>query len=74
MTMSDDKKFFDSHAKAHKLAQDLIAEGINPYAVAGIFQAIATQMYRIMLDDEEFRSLMDTVINSTDTGTEKVYH
>ena len=45
-------------------------------AVAGIFQAIATQMYRTMLDDDEFIALMASVIDTSQDmkKEEKVYH
>ena len=77
--MDEDKSFLKAHMEAHKLMQDLIAKGINPMAVAGIFQAIATQMYRAMLDDNEFASLMATVIDSgldmkPEREINKVYH
>tara|TARA_B100000965_G_scaffold37692_2_gene27827 strand:- start:4341 stop:4565 length:225 start_codon:yes stop_codon:yes gene_type:complete len=74
--MDEDKSFIKAHMDAHKLMQDLVANGVNPMAVAGIFQAIATQMYRTMLDDDEFVALMASVIDtSKDTKQEeKVYH
>tara|TARA_B100001109_G_C18689804_1_gene392806 strand:+ start:111 stop:335 length:225 start_codon:yes stop_codon:yes gene_type:complete len=74
--MEEDKSFLKAHMDAHKLMQDLVANGINPMAVAGIFQAIATQMYRTMLDDDEFIALMASVIDTSQDmkKEEKVYH
>ena len=43
--------------EAHKLMQDLIAKGIDPNGSSRNIQAIATQMYRAMLNDTEFASI-----------------
>tara|TARA_X000001036_G_scaffold11173_1_gene9804 strand:- start:1479 stop:1703 length:225 start_codon:yes stop_codon:yes gene_type:complete len=74
--MEEDKSFIKAHMDAQKLMQDLVASGVNPMAVAGIFQAIATQMYRTMLDDDEFIALMASVIDTSQDfkKEEKVYH
>ena len=72
--MDEDKVFLQAHMRVQKIAEDLVSEGISPLAVAGIFQALATQMYRNMLDDDEFKSLMKTVIDTSRPVTEKVYH
>jgi len=77
--MEEDKEFLKAHMEAHKFMQDLIEKGIEPMAIAGIFQAIATQMYRAMLNDTEFASLMATVIDSgldmkPEREINKVYH
>ena len=79
MNMEEDKEFLKAHMEAHKFMQDLIEKGIEPMAIAGIFQAIATQMYRAMLNDTEFASLMATVIDSgldmkPEREINKVYH
>lgn len=51
--------------KLQDLVIELIDDGMSPMAVAGIVQASATKMYRVMLDDKEFEELMGTVIKSS---------
>jgi len=50
--------------KLQDLVIELLDDGMSPMAVAGIIQASATKMYRVMLDDKEFEELMGTVIKS----------
>jgi hypothetical protein len=51
--------------KLQDLVIELLDDGMSPMAVAGIIQASATKMYRVMLDDKEFEELMGTVIKSS---------
>ena len=58
--MDEDAKFIEAHMKVHMLMTELL-EDAPPSAVAGIFQACATQIYKTILTQEEFQNLMDTV-------------
>ena len=61
----DEKIFMEAHMKVQKLITELLNDGIPPMAIAGIVQATATQMYRNMLNEEEFIMLMASVVDAS---------
>ncbi len=71
----DDEAFTKAHMKMNLQVQELIGNGVNPLAVAGILQALATQLYRALLTDDDFDRMMATVIDSSkELKHEKVLH
>ena len=70
--MTDDEreaKFIEAHTTIYDVIIELFHQGISPAEVAGILQASATRIYRGILSEEEYVSLMKTVI---ETGVEGI--
>ena len=71
--MKDDEreeKFMEAHAIIFETIVDLFEQGVSPAEVAGILQASATRIYRGILSEEEYVSLMKTVIETGVEGME----
>lgn len=64
-----EEKFLKAHAIIFDTIVDLFEQGVSPAEVAGILQASATRIYRGILSEEEYVSLMKTVI---ETGVEGI--
>ena len=64
-----EEKFLEAHAIIFDTIVDLFEQGVSPAEVAGILQASATRIYRGILSEEEYVSLMKTVI---ETGVEGI--
>lgn len=45
---------------------ELLAEGNKPFAISAIYIMIALQIYKTMLSDEEFNSMVDMISSSRD--------
>ena len=52
-------KFWDMNSK-------LIAEGFHPLEIAGILTAQALALYKTVLSDDEFESIVDSISESRD--------
>lgn len=66
---NQEEKFLEAHAIIFDTIVDLFEQGVSPAEVAGILQASATRIYRGILSEEEYVSLMKTVI---ETGVEGI--
>ena len=65
-----EEKFLEAHAIIFDTIVDLFEQGVSPAEVAGILQASATRIYRGILSEEEYVSLMKTVIEAGVEGME----
>ena len=65
-----EEKFLEAHAIIFDTIVDLFEQGVSPAEVAGILQASATRIYRGILSEEEYVSLMKTVIETGVEGME----
>ncbi len=66
-------EFEEAHADLVKLVEELVTKkNISLLQIAGIMQATATRIYKEVLSEEEFISLMAMVVDqSTELGAEK---
>ena len=67
---NQEEKFLEAHALIFDTIVDLFEQGVSPAEVAGILQASATRIYRTILSEEEYVSLMKTVIETGVKGTD----
>ena len=67
------KRFEEAHADTVKLIEELVTKkNVSLLEIAGIMQATATRIYKEVLSEEEFISLMAMVVDhSTELGAEK---
>tara|TARA_S200000501_G_scaffold269166_1_gene252877 strand:- start:72 stop:302 length:231 start_codon:yes stop_codon:yes gene_type:complete len=67
------KKFEEAHTRILKVVEELVTKkNVSMLEIAGIMQATATRIYKSMLSEEEFLSLMAMVVDhSTELGAEK---
>tara|TARA_B100000941_G_C28314800_1_gene453423 strand:- start:322 stop:555 length:234 start_codon:yes stop_codon:yes gene_type:complete len=71
----DEEKFLKAHLEIQKIVMDMMEDKLPPLAIAGILQANATKMYRAILNDDEFQSMMTSVIEtSKEDINKKVFH
>ena len=66
-------KFLEAHEQVHELMADLLKDDCPPVLVAGIFQAVATKIYRTILTEEEFQRLMQTVTTTVSNNKETLH-
>ncbi len=67
---NQEEKFLEAHALIFDTIVDLFEQGVSPAEVAGILQASATRIYKTILSEEEYVSLMKTVIETGVEGME----
>jgi hypothetical protein len=67
------KRFEEAHTRIVKLVEELVTKkNVSLLEIAGIMQATATRIYKEVLSEEEFISLMAMVVDhSTELGAEK---
>jgi len=67
------KKFEEAHTRILKVVEELVTKkNVSMLEIAGIMQATATRIYKSMLSEEEFLSLMAMVVDhSTELGADK---
>ena len=67
------KRFEEAHTRIVKVVEELVTENnVSILEIAGIMQATATRIYKSMLSEEEFLSLMAMVVDhSTELGADK---
>ena len=67
------KRFEEAHADIVKLIEELVTKkNVSLLEIAGIMQATATRIYKEVLSEEEFISLMTMVVDhSAELGAEK---
>ena len=67
------KKFEEAHTRILKVVEELVTKkNVSMLEIAGIMQATATRIYKEVLSEEEFISLMAMVVDqSTELGAEK---
>ena len=67
------KRFEEAHTRILKVVEELVTKkNVSMLEIAGIMQATATRIYKSMLSEEEFLSLMAMVVDhSTELGADK---
>lgn len=67
------KRFEEAHTRILKVVEELVTKkNVSMLEIAGIMQATATRIYKEVLSEEEFISLMAMVVDhSTELGAEK---
>lgn len=50
----------------YQITGELMEEGHKPFAVAAIYAMVAMQIYRTVLSDEEYNSMIDFISNNRD--------
>ena len=67
------KRFEEAHTRIVKVVEELVTEkNVSILEIAGIMQATATRIYKSVLSEKEFLSLMAMVVDhSTELGAEK---
>tara|TARA_Y100000739_G_C20236435_1_gene296850 strand:- start:86 stop:316 length:231 start_codon:yes stop_codon:yes gene_type:complete len=67
------KRFEEAHTRILKVVEELVTKkNVSMLEIAGIMQATATRIYKTVLSEEEFLSLMAMVVDhSTELGAEK---
>jgi hypothetical protein len=63
--MSDDK-MNEAHAMTWQLADTLILKGANPLVVAAVMQTVSLSLYRTLLTEDEYNTMVDGISERRD--------
>lgn len=62
--IDDELNFQQVQARIHRQMIELLEDGATPFQIAGVMAASAVTIYKNMLDDDEFQSLMESIIDT----------
>ena len=62
--IDDELNFQEVQARIHRQMIELIEDGATPFQIAGVMAASAVTIYKNMLDDDEFQSLMKSIVDT----------
>ena len=62
--IDDELNFQEIQTRIHRQMIELLEDGATPFQIAGVMAAAAVTIYKNMLDDDEFQSLMESIIDT----------